>query len=143
MPTETPRYTIGERRICWPNPDATCLHGGCSYCNYSPFKTLAQIERYAHKAGVLPHRGKGYEDAKKALQYGLTHEFFNVETRAARDDLMAYAETVGVLALKAMAEGMPGSTHGRKREDVLAWLVRNRRAVLDESFRKTSQGRQS
>jgi len=139
--TETPRYTIGERRICWPNPDATCLHGGCGYCNYSPFRSLAQIDRYARRAGVLPHRGKGYEDARKALQYGLANQFFNVETRTSRENLLAYVETVGVLALKAMAEGMPGSTHGRKREDVAAWLMRHRRAVLDESFKRTYEGK--
>jgi hypothetical protein len=130
-------YVIEERRICWPDPDATCLHGGCGWCNCEPFRKLSSIQRFAMKAGVLPHRGRGEEDAWKAYQYGLRNEFFNVETRTSRERLAAWAETVGVQAIKAMAEGMPGGTHGRKKDEVLAWAMRHRRDVLDESFRRT------
>jgi hypothetical protein len=136
--SEPLEYTIAERRICWPTPDATCLNGGCIWCDESPFRTLTTIERYARKAGVLPHRGHGEDDALHAYQYGLRRDFFNrVETRTSRENLAAYAETVGVEALRKMAEGMPGSAHGRKRDELLAWLLRYRRAVLDESFRTT------
>ena len=38
-----------------------------------------------------------------------------------------------------MAEGMPGGTHARKKDDVLAWLLAHRRWMLDESFRRTHQ----
>jgi hypothetical protein len=130
-------YTIEERRICWPKPDATCLHGGCMWCDYEPFRKLFTIERYASRAGVLPHRGNGEQDAMAAYEYGLRNQFFNRETRTSRENLLAYGETVGVEALKKMAEGMPDGTHGRKKADVLAWLMRYRRSVLDESFRRT------
>jgi len=138
---ETLQYTIEERRICWPNPDATCLHGGCMWCNDHPFRKLSTIERFARRAGTLPHRGRGEEDAQHAFQYGLRHAFFNVDTRTSRENVTAYAEGVGVLALKTMADGMPGGTHGRKRDEVLAWLLRYRRGVLDESFRRSTSTR--
>jgi hypothetical protein len=128
-------YAIGERRICWPNPDATCLHGGCMYCDQHPFRTLAQIERYARKAGVLPHRGKGEDNALHAFQYGFAHGFFNVETRASYADVKAFTETLGAEALRKLAEGMRGSAHGRKKSELVPWLLRYRRDVLDESFR--------
>jgi hypothetical protein len=128
-------YQIGERRICWPNPDATCLHGGCMYCDGHPFRKLSTIERYARRVGVLPHRGKGEDDALHAYRYGLSHDFFNVETRASKEDVTAYAESLGALALRGLADGMPGGTHGKTRAQVLPWLLRHRRALLDESFR--------
>lgn len=134
------RYTIGERRICWPDPDATCLHGGCSYCNDHAFRSLVWVERYARGAGVLPHRGIGSENALAAYRYGLENEFFNVETRASLPDLVAYGESIGSLALAEMAEGMPGGTHGKKRADVLGYILSRRRADLDESFRLTTRG---
>lgn len=137
--TEALTYRIAERRICWPNPDATCLHGGCSWCNDHPFRKLSTIERYARGAGVLPHRGRGEEDALKAYRYGLDHEFFNVETRASREDVAAFGESVGVLALKGMAQGMPEGTHARRKADILTWVLRHRRDVLDESFRATTR----
>jgi len=134
-------YTIDERRICWPDPDATCLNGGCGWCNTYPFRKITTISRYARKAGILPHRGNGEDDAMHALQYGVRHEFFNVETRTAKDNLLAYVDTVQVLALKAMADGMPGTTHGKTRAELVPWLLRHRRMTLDESFRKTYEGR--
>lgn len=72
---------VVSRRICWPDPDATCLHGGCSYCNEHPFKPLSVIRRYALRSGVLPHRAIGEQDALEAYRYGLTNDFFNTETR--------------------------------------------------------------
>jgi hypothetical protein len=132
-------YTIDERRICWPDPDATCLNGGCGWCNTYPFRKLSTIERYAARAGVLPHRGNGEDDAVVALRYGSNNDFFNVETRTSKDNLRAYTATVGAEALRKMAEGMGGvgGAHGKKREVMVEWLMRYRRDVLDESFRKT------
>jgi hypothetical protein len=74
--------SIARRRICWPNPDATCLEGGCGYCNGSPFRSVASIRRYAALAGVLPNRGTGQKDAMEAFQYGLANDFFNTESRS-------------------------------------------------------------
>jgi hypothetical protein len=136
-------YVIDARKICWPNPDATCLHGGCGYCDSDGrWKTLAQIERYARKAGVLPHRGRGEQDALAAFRYGLNNEFFRRPSlRTSRERLEEWVETVGVLALKKMADGMPGGTHARKRADVAAWLLRYRRDTLEESYLATARGK--
>lgn len=133
--SEVLAYIIGERRICWPNPDATCLHGGCVHCDAHPFRTLDQIERYARKAGRLTHRGGGQADAYQAFQLGYNNDFFNVETRASKGDVTLFAGTVGVLALKAMADGIPGGTHGKKRDEILTWMLRHRRTMLDDAFR--------
>jgi hypothetical protein len=128
-------YEVAERRICWPNPDATCLNGGCLHCNDHPYRSLRQIARFAAKAGVLPHRGSGSDDALEAFRYGLSHDFFNADTRAAKEDVAAYTESLGALALRELAFGMPGGAHGRPKAEVMAWLLRYRRDVLDESFR--------
>lgn len=133
-------YEIAERRICWPEPDATCLHGGCGWCNDHRFRPLPMIERYARRAGFLPHRGKGVEDALAAYRYGLQHAFFNVETRASRAALEEFATTVPLEALRAMAEGM-GGVHEAKRHLVQNWLLRHRRHVLDDSLRIESEAR--
>lgn len=74
---------IVRRRICWPNPDATCLNGGCGYCNDSRFRSLNTIERFAKTAGVLPHRGIGDDDAWTAYTWGLSHHFCNAEVEYA------------------------------------------------------------
>lgn len=42
-----------QRRICWPNPDAVCLQGGCLYCDYYPFRDVDTIRRYADRRGLL------------------------------------------------------------------------------------------
>ena len=72
---------ITHRRICWPDPDATCLAGGCIYCNDHPLRSMRTIRRYANSAGVLVHRGGGSEAAWDALQRGEARLFPNVETR--------------------------------------------------------------
>lgn len=59
------------RRICWPDPDVTCLQGGCGYCNYSKFRSLVTIRKYAENATYLMD---AYSD-------GFEHDFFNAETR--------------------------------------------------------------
>jgi hypothetical protein len=70
-----------ERRICWPDPDATCLEGGCVYCNENRFRKVSTIKRYAEKAGVLPNRGTGEKDATEAFNYGFSRNWNNAEVR--------------------------------------------------------------
>lgn len=72
---------ITWRRICWPNPDATCLHGGCIYCNHYPYRKISTIRRWVETAGILPHRGQGTEDALAAFMVGLKNDFFNADTK--------------------------------------------------------------
>lgn len=121
-------YTIGERRICWPQPTDSCLNGSCGHCNEKPFRTLTSIEEYARaqdKAAIASY------------EYGLANHFFLVETRASKPDLVSYVDSIGVLALKEMATGMVGGTHGKSRAMIVAYVLRHRRDVLDESFRLT------
>jgi hypothetical protein len=70
-----------KRRICWPNPDATCLEGGCGYCNDNPFRAISTIKRYAEKAGVLQNRGIGEKDAMEAFNNGLNADWNNAESK--------------------------------------------------------------
>lgn len=70
---------ITRRRICWPNPDATCLEGGCWYCNEAPLRSIKVIRAYAATAGVLPNRAIGEKDAMEAFLYGVEHDFFNAD----------------------------------------------------------------
>lgn len=75
---------IKYRRICWPEPDATCLNGGCGWCNGFPYRALTEIEEWAKTAGTRPHRGSGEEDALKAYQWGLKHQFVNADVRSTK-----------------------------------------------------------
>lgn len=68
---------IIARRICWPEPDATCLEGGCGYCVDEPFRSVKTIEKWARTAGVVQNRGTGEQDAWEAWQRGLRHDFYN------------------------------------------------------------------
>jgi hypothetical protein len=70
-----------KRKICWPNPDATCLEGGCGYCNYNPYRAISTIERYARNAGVVPNRGIGEKDAWKAFSYGKQANWNNAQSK--------------------------------------------------------------
>lgn len=73
---------ITKRRICWPNPDATCLEGGCGFCNAGAWKPISIIETYAKQAGIVRHRGNGARvDAWDAYIYGRTHLFHNAATK--------------------------------------------------------------
>jgi hypothetical protein len=68
-----------RRRICWPDPDATCLEGGCIHCNDHRFRKLDDIRDYASRAGMVPNRAEGEQDAWAAYQWGLAHGFVNAE----------------------------------------------------------------
>lgn len=59
------------RRICWP-PDATCLEGGCGYCEIREPLPVLEIEEWAETAGqVLNRNGGKTQDAMKAFGYGM------------------------------------------------------------------------
>lgn len=63
-----------ERRICWPDPDATCLEGGCLYCDEHPFRSFAEIRRYVESVGMVPS-GTGKKLALVAWHDGLANDF--------------------------------------------------------------------
>lgn len=47
------------RRICWPDPDATCLEGGCTYCADQRFVSGAKIALFVEMTPEVKHRGNG------------------------------------------------------------------------------------
>lgn len=74
--------TIRQRRICWPEPDATCIEGGCSWCNDNPWRSVESIRRYCEKAGTLRNRyGGTSQDAMQAFRYGESRGWNNAQTR--------------------------------------------------------------
>lgn len=80
--SKEPYKGYAKRRICWPTPSATCLHGGCGYCNDYPFRSLNAIRKYAREAGVVHHLGDGSAvDAMEAYNEGLRAHFYNAETK--------------------------------------------------------------
>jgi hypothetical protein len=132
-------YRVVSRKICWPDPDATCLHGGCGYCEDGRWKTLDQIMRYARGAGVLKHRGRGEQDAVEAFAYGLKNGFFGrVPLRTSKQALSKWTVILPAVALRKMAEGMP-YRHESNRAEMAAWMLQYRRDMLEESYRKSAR----
>ena len=133
---------IESRKICWPTPDATCLHGGCGWCEYGKWKTLDQVEAYAARRGHAYHRGGAQEDALVAYRYGLAHDFFTlrVPLRTSRERLETWACTLPALTLREFARGMKGLS-GAKSDAMRKWLLRYRRDDLEVSYYKTSRAR--
>jgi hypothetical protein len=73
---------VEQRRICWPEFDATCLEGGCGYCNDNPYRSMRSIERKAKKMGTTYNRGNGKKrDPMEAFQYGRDHHWNNADSR--------------------------------------------------------------
>jgi hypothetical protein len=64
------QVTRRGRPICWPAPDATCLEGGCVWCEHEPVRSWREIADYAATAGQLPNRGGGHQDSRAAFAYG-------------------------------------------------------------------------
>lgn len=65
---------VQKRRICWPDPDATCLEGGCIHCEDHRPRSLAVIRRWAEQAGEVRNRyGGGRVSAVEALRYWETY----------------------------------------------------------------------
>lgn len=74
---------VEQRRICWPDFDATCLEGGCHYCNGNRFRNVSSIEQ-AVKAGKGHARNRGNgtaADLEWSLRYGRRHNWHNAESR--------------------------------------------------------------
>lgn len=66
-----------RRKICWPDPDATCLEGGCGWCeDTGESHTFTEIEAYVQQAGVLQNRGVGEKSATEAWRNGLDNGFY-------------------------------------------------------------------
>lgn len=62
------------RRICWPNPDATCMEGGCIHCEDQPFVSGAKIAVYVDMNPTLAHRGNGkVVKSEDAQAYSVTN----------------------------------------------------------------------
>jgi hypothetical protein len=78
---------VTSRKICWPDPDATCLTGACPRCREGEWKRLGVIRRYAKRHKVLPVRydpsstNGGKTDALVMFEYGLRHNFFHTPVR--------------------------------------------------------------
>lgn len=74
---------VEQRRICWPNPDLTCLEGGCGYCNKYRFRDTMSILRAIRRGEVRQtNRGNGTAgDAMWSFRYGERHGWNNAESR--------------------------------------------------------------
>lgn len=66
-----------QLKICWPNPDATCLEGGCTYCPDGEWVNVTDVAAYAREIGDLQHRGGQVVDAYAAFAYGQRTNWFN------------------------------------------------------------------
>jgi radical SAM superfamily enzyme len=65
-----------RRRICWPDPDAVCVAGGCTYCNDHLFVQAQVIVNWIERQPE-PTRTR----YRREWRYGYLRDFFNVETR--------------------------------------------------------------
>lgn len=73
---------LTKRRICWPNPDATCVEGGCSYCNDYPFRAVTTIYKYCQSKETLQNRGDlKYVPSLEAFSYGKRRNWNNAEAK--------------------------------------------------------------
>ncbi len=74
---------IEQRRICWPQFDATCLEGGCLYCNDHPFKNISTIQRAVLQGqGQARNRGNGAPaNLETAFFWGLGNGWCNAQSR--------------------------------------------------------------
>lgn len=62
------------RRICWPNPDATCLEGGCTYCADQSFVSGVKIALYIELTPTVKNRGNDeVVSSEKAQAYGVNN----------------------------------------------------------------------
>lgn len=82
VPSEAVFTEPTKRRICWPNPDATCLEGGCTYCNDNKYRAISTIQRYAEAAGQVSNRcGGETQDAINAFHTGRVNNWFNADSK--------------------------------------------------------------
>lgn len=73
---------ITHRRICWPDPDATCLEGGCIHCNDYPYRKVTEISRWAVLSGPVNDRcGDQTKDAYSAYLWGCARGWPGIEQK--------------------------------------------------------------
>lgn len=77
---------VKQRKICWPKPDATCVEGGCLYCDQGQWVNISRLRAYCErlqaKGHELMNRGDGKtQPPMKAYQYGAEHGWGNAQTR--------------------------------------------------------------
>lgn len=74
-----------EIRLCWPNPDAICLEGGCIHCAEGPdsrWVPLDDVHAYANGSGNAARDRHGrWQSLWNAFSYGLAHDWFNLPKR--------------------------------------------------------------
>jgi hypothetical protein len=62
-----------KRRICWPDPDLTCLQGGCLHCEDHPFRSRRTILDWVLQHPKAPHRNSPELGSTiNAFSYGVT-----------------------------------------------------------------------
>ena len=69
-----------QRRICWPEPDAVCLEGGCVHCNDAPFRPVDELLDDARTR----QRDEGGKDLVAAFWWGYQRHWPNTEQRKLR-----------------------------------------------------------
>jgi hypothetical protein len=81
VPPEKKIVYVKQRRICWPNPDATCLEGGCIYCGLDGrWVNFGTIAAWAREAGQVPNRyGGATQGAQDAWREGLREHFYQAD----------------------------------------------------------------
>ena len=87
-----PTQMVKERKICWPKPDATCIEGGCLYCEDGPWKSENAVRRFCmraeHHGKELMNRGNGKTTkAMAAYEYGISHGWGNAPTRTVEKEV--------------------------------------------------------
>lgn len=70
-------------KICWPDPDATCLEGGCTHCESDgEWVSVTTLKQWAYAAGDLAQRGNTTKKpADAAFRYGAETGWFNMVKR--------------------------------------------------------------
>lgn len=73
-----------QLKICWPNPDATCLEGGCIHCESDGmWVDVAVLKQWASTASDLAQRGVDTpKSAHDAFRYGAQSGWWNMLKRA-------------------------------------------------------------
>lgn len=72
-----------QLKICWPDPDATCLEGGCIHCESGgTWVDVKVLKQWASDASALAQRGVSTrKSARDAFQYGAQSGWWNMLKR--------------------------------------------------------------
>ena len=94
-------------------------------------------------ADDMPTKGCPWHDDGRGLTYAelvshglpadLTDEELATHGLVRDETLEAWVRTVPALALREMADGMPGR-HESSKQTITAWMLEHRRDVLEESY---------